>query len=305
MPDDEKFDLLSDKVKLEHCIKRISELEKKYELNKKGIPETIYKYYNKNKEVLRDVVSLTVPNHLKKQLLAKLDVGSARQTDDAKQVEKLLNNMGCDVGVASVKWGPNLIKETEKKEMTEEEMADWILEQSCDIKTEKKECCGLALFNNGEYLVCLHCDKKYPLKEDSGGEKEMVKKGLGDDSFVDTPEPNRLSSNERVYDIKEGIPSIHSKPPEPKIAKFKDVVKGMMAEIEASEKKDYCLAFNHSRTNETGNCVSDGKLPKEYGKISEFAMKVGYIIIECEGHSATYYHNKLIELKKKYEAMLK
>ena len=52
-------------------------------------------------------------------------------------------------------------------------------------------------------------------KKGSGGEKEMVNKGIGDDSLVDKPELIRLSSNERVLDLKEGIPSIHSKPPEP------------------------------------------------------------------------------------------
>jgi len=35
--------------------------------------------------------------------------------------------------------------------------------------------------------------------------------------------------------------------------------------------------------------------------IEEFAKKIGYLIVECEGHSREYYHNKLIELKQEYQ----
>ena len=43
------------------------------------------------------------------------------------------------------------------------------------------------------------------------GEKGMVKKRIGDDCCVDKPEPIRLSNNEKVLYVKEGMPSIHSK----------------------------------------------------------------------------------------------
>ena len=45
------------------------------------------------------------------------------------------------------------------------------------------------------------------------GEKEVVQKGIGDDSSVDEPEPIRLSSNGMSIGWKnEGMPSTHSKP---------------------------------------------------------------------------------------------
>ncbi len=70
-----------------------------------------------------------------RELLEKLDgVGSARQTE-AKQVEGLLNDMGCNVGVASIEWGDYkppaagkiTIKETETYEdlPQEEKMRRW------------------------------------------------------------------------------------------------------------------------------------------------------------------------------------
>ena len=41
-----------------------------------------------------------------------LDRQTEKKDSDAKQVEKLLNDMGCDVKVASVGWGENLIKDS-------------------------------------------------------------------------------------------------------------------------------------------------------------------------------------------------
>lgn len=55
------------------------------------------------------------------------------------------------------------------------------------------------------------------IEMDSGGEKEVVQKRIGDDSSVDKPEPVRLSSNgTSIVSKNEGIPSTHSKPLEPK-----------------------------------------------------------------------------------------
>jgi TolA-binding protein len=39
-----------------------------------------------------------------------------KETFDAKQVERFLNDMGCNVGITRVKWGPNLIKDLEGEE---------------------------------------------------------------------------------------------------------------------------------------------------------------------------------------------
>ena len=81
--------------------------------------------------------------------------------------------------------------------------------------------CDCGKHTNGIFII--GCELK-DFKEASGGEKEMVKKGIGNDGYVDNPKPIRLSSNEKVLDVKEGIPSIHSKPPE--LFNYKDAWKG-------------------------------------------------------------------------------
>jgi hypothetical protein len=93
-----------------------------------------------------------------KDALEKLDVGSARQTDDAKQVEKLLNDMGCDVGITSVKWGPNLIKKAEKKEEYIGPLGEGDGEEELDMEY-KEDLGGVDIVESSKH-TCSFCGRK-------------------------------------------------------------------------------------------------------------------------------------------------
>ena len=69
-----------------------------------------------------------------------------------------------------------------------------------------------------------------------------------------------------------------------------------------------CLSFNYSRTNNYGNCVSNGFLPKEYGKISKFVKKIEGFRLKFEkedGYMAVQFFEDVMEYKRKLEARLK
>ncbi|HUW89591.1 MAG TPA: hypothetical protein VMV43_03655 [Candidatus Nanopelagicaceae bacterium] len=109
----------------------------------------------------------------------------------------------------------------------------------------------------------------------------MVKKGVGDDSFVDKPEPTRLSSNERVYEGKEGIPSIHSKPPEPsKRTMTDDEIMLFNEELMAKINKREVQPLEEPSENEITEqlkrcevCKQQMKILNNYELISEFVEK--------------------------------
>jgi len=146
-------------------------------------------------------------------------------------------------------------------------------------------------------------------KKGSGGEKEMVNKGIGDDSLVDKPELIRLSSNERVLDLKEGIPSIHSKPPEPScdtcknklnLPKTKCAVDGfdIFSRYESGE-NDYEQFFQ----------AYEGYWKKKYDEVLlKFVKKIEGFRLKFEkedGYMAVQFFEDVMEYKRKLEARLK
>lgn len=117
------------------------------------------------------------------------DKTEKKEDSDAKQVEKLLNNMGCDVKVASVEWSENLIKGSREKKMTDDE---------------------IMLFNE-ELMAKIHKREVQPL-EVSGGSKSLSTpqtsverrvmgegKEASNDNEEKPPEPNMVDDNGIPY----------------------------------------------------------------------------------------------------------
>ena len=279
---DEKFDLLSDKAKLEHCIKKISELENKlntyFLVDKEEFNPAKYECVNCKEEL--EIHYLTGGSSctcgfeysavdIKLYRLIRWIIASANLNYDSigrtgsqltkeiaelkESIENVANGSGNFEDMLLTKTNKNKevlreqykfrikwCKEALNLDKKEERLTamqimhldkqinfyDELLEKlDSQGKTEKKERCefcnGSGVFTDadGENVDCVHCEGD-GLAKASGGEKEMVKKGIEADSFVDKPESIRLSSNVKGLDEKEGIPSIHSKPPEDKFFTF-------------------------------------------------------------------------------------
>ena len=145
-------------------------------------------YEDYNEDVLKPQLRKAFPNDPKilAERIEALEVGSARQTEDIKNL---------------------YANETRD------------LDQMLNIESVLKKL-TLRTYNmcvalmTGLPLEKLTIKKDlWELYEDLSGEKEVVQKGIGDDSSVDEPEPIRLSSNGMSIGWKnEGMPSTHSKP---------------------------------------------------------------------------------------------
>ena len=179
----------------------------------------------------------------------------------------------------------------------------------------------------GDYTGMIYGEDQIAMEQEQGEkppEPSFICKRCGTEIFlVDNYSKKRKYCNLCKSILEHKEPS--EKPLEPKrkittrtYKKGKESIGMVINErVEPSENdRIRCLSFNHSRTNNYGNCVSNGFLPKEYGKISEFlndfqwylAFELHYSWIEfyprkciCKTNPIAF-KNWIIE---KWEAMLK
>lgn len=170
--------------------KEIAELRENIDLQMKEIHTRSHNQAHKIEEVLRLVISLIIPNHLKKELLEKLDVGSTsatesldRQTVRCRNLDKVLcpdRECPCEA------FEPVQTEKKEDRSVSIRTYKNGILEEATTIskdgifrkasETEKKEECKhdkwTKCYGEDGSLFALWCQECGTYKA-SGGEKEF------------------------------------------------------------------------------------------------------------------------------------